>query len=376
MSLFIGFMISLFLLIGLITGLTPFMGRKSSQFGVSLPENYQEDPQLKKWMKQYCFITVLSSVLFSLPFLWFTRNKDAVQTEMQLGIYSVVGIAAVLAVSGLAYLVIHKKVSTWKKNLPKTADQDSGQEIVVELNYRKKGTTISNILIIISNLIIISGTAFATWLNYQQIPETFPIHWGIDFKPDRFATKSVKTVFGLLAVQLIMIIIFVISNYSIKNAKQSLNPKNASVSSLKNRLFRQAWSRFTLVISILTQLLMSALQLATVFVNDVEIQWFIYLTIGYTILVIVYAIVLSMKYGQDGERLKMADSLEEKDTLEYRYNEDQYWKLGVFYYNPADPSIWVEKRFGVGTTTNFARWQSWAIIVGILILAFSPLLFL
>src|SRR5690606_2966134 len=159
---------------------------------------------------------------------------------------------------------------------------------------------------------------------------------GIDFKPDRFATKSVKTVFGLLAVQLIMIIIFVISNYSIKNAKQSLNPKNASVSSLKNRLFRQAWSRFTLVISILTQLLMSALQLATVFVNDVEIQWFIYLTIGYTILVIVYAIVLSMKYGQGGERLKMADSLEEKDILEYRYNEDQYWKLGVFYYNPAD----------------------------------------
>lgn len=376
MSLFIGFMISLFLLVGLITGLAPFMGRKSSQFGVSVPEDYQEDSQLKKWMKQYLFITILSSIVFSLPFLLFTRNKDAVQAEMQLALYSVVGIVAVLAISSLVYLVIRKKVSAWKKELPETANQDSEQEIVVELNYRKNRIGISNTLIIISNLIIISGTAFITWLNYQQIPETFPVHWGIDFKPDRFATKSVKTVFGLLAVQLIMIIVFVISNHSVKNAKQSLNPKKASISSLKNRLFRQAWSRFVLIVSILTQLLMCALQLATVFINDVAIQWFIYLTIGYTLLVIAYTIVLSLKYGQGGERLKMKGSLEEKDASEYRYNEDQYWKLGVFYYNPADPSIWVEKRFGVGTTTNFARWQSWAIIIGILVLAFSPLFFL
>ena len=39
----------------------------------------------------------------------------------------------------------------------------------------------------------------------------------------------------------------------------------------------------------------------------------------------------------------------------------RYWKLGGFYYNPADPSIFVAERHGEGFTLNFARRESWAI---------------
>ncbi|MCM3690763.1 DUF5808 domain-containing protein [Neobacillus niacini] len=37
------------------------------------------------------------------------------------------------------------------------------------------------------------------------------------------------------------------------------------------------------------------------------------------------------------------------------YDEDSYWKGGLFYFNRNDPSIFVEKRFGVGWTLNFAN---------------------
>jgi uncharacterized membrane protein len=50
-------------------------------------------------------------------------------------------------------------------------------------------------------------------------------------------------------------------------------------------------------------------------------------------------------------------------------DDDRYWKLGAFYYNPEDPSIFVEKRFGIGWTLNFARAVSWFIL-------FGPLLFI
>jgi hypothetical protein len=49
--------------------------------------------------------------------------------------------------------------------------------------------------------------------------------------------------------------------------------------------------------------------------------------------------------------------------------EDKYWKCGgMFYYNPDDPAIWVEKRMGIGWTTNMARGAAWAILGAFLLL--------
>ena len=33
-------------------------------------------------------------------------------------------------------------------------------------------------------------------------------------------------------------------------------------------------------------------------------------------------------------------------------DDDKYWVLGCFYYNPNDPSTFVQKRFGIGWTVN------------------------
>ena len=45
-------------------------------------------------------------------------------------------------------------------------------------------------------------------------------------------------------------------------------------------------------------------------------------------------------------------------------DDDEHWKLGVFYFNPDDSSLWVCERFGVGWTMNFARPAAWAFAVG------------
>ncbi|MCC7407181.1 MAG: DUF1648 domain-containing protein [Phycisphaeraceae bacterium] len=46
---------------------------------------------------------------------------------------------------------------------------------------------------------------------------------------------------------------------------------------------------------------------------------------------------------------------------------DRCWKLGVIYFNPDDPALWVEKRFGIGWTTNMARPASWFAFVVLLL---------
>ena len=57
-------------------------------------------------------------------------------------------------------------------------------------------------------------------------------------------------------------------------------------------------------------------------------------------------------------------------------DDDNYWKWGSIYYNPQDPSLMVEKRFGIGWTMNFGNKWAWVvlsifilIIVAVIILA-------
>jgi len=48
-------------------------------------------------------------------------------------------------------------------------------------------------------------------------------------------------------------------------------------------------------------------------------------------------------------------------------NEAGSWKLGVFYFNPKDPRIFLPKRTGLGLTINFAN--PWAVIIFVILIA-------
>jgi uncharacterized membrane protein len=45
-----------------------------------------------------------------------------------------------------------------------------------------------------------------------------------------------------------------------------------------------------------------------------------------------------------------------------RDTNPSHWKLLVFYYNPAEPRLFVAKRTGGPATLNFAKPAAWAII--------------
>jgi hypothetical protein len=40
---------------------------------------------------------------------------------------------------------------------------------------------------------------------------------------------------------------------------------------------------------------------------------------------------------------------------------DQFWRLGMFYYNPSDPTLFIQKRSGPGYTLNFAHVMAWPV---------------
>ena len=60
----------------------------------------------------------------------------------------------------------------------------------------------------------------------------------------------------------------------------------------------------------------------------------------------------------------------EADSPNSERTEDARWKLGLFYYNPKDSTLFLDKRSGLGRTLNLANPWSWlvlAIIVGLVV---------
>lgn len=60
---------------------------------------------------------------------------------------------------------------------------------------------------------------------------------------------------------------------------------------------------------------------------------------------------------------------------DFNRQNDEFWRWGIFYYNPNDPAIWVDKRTGLGWTLNFAHKESWVIIFIILAIPVTFLVF-
>jgi uncharacterized membrane protein len=93
----------------------------------------------------------------------------------------------------------------------------------------------------------------------------------------------------------------------------------------------------------------------------------------FLVFTIASSIYLSLKYGQAGEKLKI-DNDDETSQYYQDPEDDDKWLAGMFYYNPDDAAVFVERRFGIGTTVNLARWQAWAFIFGIVILTLAMVL--
>jgi uncharacterized membrane protein len=85
-------------------------------------------------------------------------------------------------------------------------------------------------------------------------------------------------------------------------------------------------------------------------------------------------IVVLARLGQGGSRLVAAEKSAMASAVPVGDRTlDQYWKLGVFYFNREDSAIFVEKRFGLGYSLNFARPTAWVILALLLLAPLVPI---
>jgi uncharacterized membrane protein len=91
-----------------------------------------------------------------------------------------------------------------------------------------------------------------------------------------------------------------------------------------------------------------------------------------SLLVVAYVLVVAVRTGQGGSRVdtpagrpaRAADHLD----------DDRHWRAGILYVNRADPALMVQKRVGIGWTSNFGNPWGIVILAGVLALVVAAAL--
>jgi uncharacterized membrane protein len=197
--------------------------------------------------------------------------------------------------------------------------------------------------------------ALSIWaaFNWDRLPERFPVHWSLT-GPNRWVAASPGTVFGLLASHLFLCLMMVGIAWGV--LRWSRRIATTGPRAQQERDFRRRIVQLLIIIE---------------YFLPVPV-WFVFfqasakaMSAWAAALAIlgVASFVILIRAGQGGSRQGLAPGA---GTTGDR-SPDACWKFGLIYFNPADPSILIEKRFGIGYTINFGNRQSWLVLALMLV---------
>lgn len=338
-----------------ITAITPYITRKTESFGVSIPEEIYRDKDLSEFRKKYAVRTTILGIIW----LALSMLAGLFLNEDTWIIVFTIALFLFLFSSFMIYFDFHKRMKTIKA--ASNWKQTKKEAIIVDINFRNRKLIYSYGWFAIA-LVITVATFLVTVMYYDKIPSEIPMNYGLDGTVTNWAEKSYGSVFAWPLIQLFMLGLFIFINYTISRSRQQVDASNPEKSIMQNVIFRRRWSAFIIITGTAMVILFALIQFSLIIpINDQIILSFSLILTG---AVLLGAIILTVITGQGGSRVQT--TVGKQGELITR-DEDRFWKLGMFYFNPEDPAIWVEKRFGSGWTVNLAKPLAWVFFLVILL---------
>lgn len=208
--------------------------------------------------------------------------------------------------------------------------------------------------------VLLAASATYLWTHWQKIPVRLVLHWGLDGQPDRWVARSLGVVFAPLLVAALILIALTLLLYGMAHWLRPIY--SSGLEGERESRFRGTTSNLLLAVEYWIAVLFSWLAIRPLLPASFQRPPATVALIPGLIAVAITAVLMWL--GQGGSRMRSARPEESDSTKPIGdRTEDRFWKLGIFYFNPDDPSVMVEKRFGIGYTVNFARPVSWIIVL-------------
>lgn len=214
---------------------------------------------------------------------------------------------------------------------------------------------------------ILAGTALWLHTHWDQIPATFPVHWGANGQPNNWTTRSFAGVYGPLLMAALLCALMGFLAYALLRWSRVIQVGGAAGEG--ERRFRVLIASILVAIEYLlavTFLWTGLLPLSNQQAGPPGFTPMLVIALAFTVIIV----VLIMRLGQGGVRVPGATAAPTGTAPVGDRTPDKYWKLGLFYINRNDPALFVEKRFGIGYTINFGHpgvWVFLAVLVAVFV---------
>ena len=372
------------LVTGILLSILPHITRKSLLFGVRIPDAVKTDPEVIKLKRIYTWVMV-SATAFILAlgvYLYYVHPESM----FLLSLYQPTGLLAVQ----IAVFIPLWQESIKLKSRKGWEVHNLGTSQTVSSDIRGRLKEMPWLWYIISTALCIL-TVIAGLAVFPSVPDTVVTHWNGNMQADAWAAKSLIDVFIMPLISFVMILVMLGSNIIIYYTKLQVSLENPVLSYAQHRMYRRLMSH---MLGFITLVMTLMFVLITPMILNLYIPSAAVMFTGifiFTVLMLVPAVLIQVKAGQAGSKLTpVLTSKEEKEmelfsTRSFRRSidrgDDSFWKLGLFYYNRADPSLFVEDRFGSNGGINLARTSGKIIIAFIILLTaaayvFSTVLFI
>lgn len=209
----------------------------------------------------------------------------------------------------------------------------------------------------LASLLVMLAAALYVGLRWDSIPSEFATHFDANMNPDTWSTKSIGSVFMgtftgvgtwlIMAVTVALMTFFRTHQRSDRSLAGSIRTAAALAGTNKGLGF------LTLVISIG----MAVLELSMVLPEYWHLNSLAFCLIagGATVGTLV---MMGIIFWECAQANRLIAHLNVPGETGESPDNDRYYKWGMFYYNPDDPAVLVDKRFGIGMDFNYASWQA------------------
>ncbi|SMC80740.1 DUF5808 domain-containing protein [Papillibacter cinnamivorans] len=269
-------------------------------------------------------------------------------------VYFTAAVFAAIAAETVAFVAGNRR----SKRLKSSREKDRNlvtDKITVETSVSEKEAVVSAAWLLLLLPVPVVTLALTLW-GYDFLPDLLPTHYGFS-GADAWTPKSWGTALMPVILQVGIGLLMLVCAYFTRRAPASVrgNPE-AAPGSIRYRRFMV----LTLILlGIVTEL--TFLIVTVGFFRSVPAICFnlsLVLCLALTVLIFVF-------YYRFVRVRKPSGPI---------FDDDAKWVLGMFYFSPSDPSLFVEKRSGIGYTVNFARPGAWAIMILIAAVVVSSIL--
>jgi len=346
---------------------TPFVTRKTELFGVSLPSSEIGRRELSVLRRAYLRVTLLAgAALLVLNFALFL----VFSSEMtQVRIYLVL-IFVYIAAEFLIYLVFHKTMVAFKAAQPWRAQGaaagsagEEGAEPVLVVDTEPPAREVVHPAWLWLYAAIGGGTLLYLWYIWPALPDRIPTNMDTSGVIVDFIDKGPGAFFTMMIAQWIIIAAFVLVYIMIPVSKRQIDAARPRESREQGRRFRYMMSACMVFGGAALAAMVGILPVAMA-QSDGGLAFAI-APLVLTMAVVVVMLFVMFRTGQGGSKLKVGTEQHAPHKRMENTDDDRYWKLGVIYFNPNDPALFVEKRFGIGWTWNMGRPAGWLLLAAI-----------